>query len=507
MKGVVSLTILATTAAAFEQVVLGQVDRGSEWTVFPHPIKRVAVIGAGPSGLQVAAELLEHNFTVRLFDRSPGPGGNWLYSEEYPTRESYPDTRLEDIIKPWVPGSLPHREYYLEGDDGLTLDYRWREHWQPSPVWWGLHTNSPTSITEMPDVPYPPDSPFAPHQKVVSSHVRAYATLHGLNVNDEPTVAYSTLVERIDKAGETWNLTLKRVKKIENVDLRTGAKQAALEAEWWQESFDAVVVSQGLEDGSEIARELEPYAKHIYVSSKDYDRSKLHPFRRRAFRRLPSACSVVAEVAEFRSLGNALNGIKDGKVVLKDGETLTGIDEVNIKLTYGCRSQLINASTRESDGRRRYRNVHWTGNYIPDPTLAFTNTRPWTTVRYQAYGLAKIWEGTARLPNEAELWRQYESARYTFFWDLWGTGRSEALLRQWVAWLNNESLQHGGRLVNHFPNSNREIFSYFMNWEIKEDYISYANFTDFEHVPAWQWGQDDLADALWHEDELEYGLW
>ena len=90
MKGVASLVTLATAAAAFEQIVLGQQDSGSKWTLFPHPIKRVAVIGAGPSGLQVAAELLEHNFTVRLFDRSPGPGGNWLYSEEYPVRESYP---------------------------------------------------------------------------------------------------------------------------------------------------------------------------------------------------------------------------------------------------------------------------------------------------------------------------------------------------------------------------------------------------------------------------------
>ena len=70
-----------------EQTVL---DSDSPWTVFSHPIKRVAVIGAGPSGLQVAAELKDHNFNVTLYDRAPGPGGNWRFTDEIPTREAYP---------------------------------------------------------------------------------------------------------------------------------------------------------------------------------------------------------------------------------------------------------------------------------------------------------------------------------------------------------------------------------------------------------------------------------
>lgn len=31
-----------------------------------------------------AAALIEHGFEVRLFDRSPGPGGNWYYSSKPP---------------------------------------------------------------------------------------------------------------------------------------------------------------------------------------------------------------------------------------------------------------------------------------------------------------------------------------------------------------------------------------------------------------------------------------
>jgi hypothetical protein len=67
-------------------------------TTFHHPIRRVAVVGAGPAGLQAAAKLIEHNFTVRLFERALHPGGNWLYSEETPIRESYPQVLRSSVF-------------------------------------------------------------------------------------------------------------------------------------------------------------------------------------------------------------------------------------------------------------------------------------------------------------------------------------------------------------------------------------------------------------------------
>lgn len=170
----------------------------------------------------------------------------------------------------------------------------------------------------------------------------------------------------------------------------------------------------------------------------------------------------------------------------------------------------------------RLRNVHWTGHYISDPTLAFTNgelrpracsvsktktinvVRPWTIGPYQSYALAKVWEGTARLPNQQEMWRQYNDTRWSHFRGLFGTsgaqgrypshqswsctnlGMNVAIHRQYVTWINNESLEHGGPLVDNWPvkcvsflglhptskdltklHRNREIFSYYANkeWE------------------------------------------
>lgn len=57
---------------------------------FSHPIRRVAVIGAGPNGLQAAAALIDHGFEVRLFERRTRPGGNWFYTDAKPVHATFP---------------------------------------------------------------------------------------------------------------------------------------------------------------------------------------------------------------------------------------------------------------------------------------------------------------------------------------------------------------------------------------------------------------------------------
>ena len=63
---------------------------GNDYYHFKHPIRRAAVIGAGASGLQHAATLVEHGLQVRLFDRTPNPGGNWQYTPLRPIPASFP---------------------------------------------------------------------------------------------------------------------------------------------------------------------------------------------------------------------------------------------------------------------------------------------------------------------------------------------------------------------------------------------------------------------------------
>lgn len=97
------------------------------------------------------------------------------------------------------------------------------------------------------------------------------------------------------------------------------------------------------------------------------------------------------------------------------------------------------------------------------------SVRPWTIGRYQSYAFAKVWEGTARLPTQKQMREDYEIGKYHFR-GLYGTLPAEgtttlyflylkevhalhtpALFRQYVAWLNNESLENGGRFVEPWP--------------------------------------------------------
>ncbi|KAJ7114360.1 hypothetical protein C8R44DRAFT_881205 [Mycena epipterygia] len=133
------------------------------------------------------------NFSVRLFEHAPSPGGNWFYTEVTPVWESYPDKlifpsdKAEDAEN--IPQDLPATRYQSEGADGIALD----ERWAPAT---GL------VITELPSVKYSAAIPWSVSVHDVQRHVRAYASMHGLNANDAPIspsspeiVSYATRVE------------------------------------------------------------------------------------------------------------------------------------------------------------------------------------------------------------------------------------------------------------------------------------------------------------------------
>jgi NADPH-dependent 2,4-dienoyl-CoA reductase/sulfur reductase-like enzyme len=60
----------------------------------PHIIERVAVIGAGPAGLQQTAALLNAGLKVRMFERAPRPGGQWMYTDKTPISAPFPYVAL-----------------------------------------------------------------------------------------------------------------------------------------------------------------------------------------------------------------------------------------------------------------------------------------------------------------------------------------------------------------------------------------------------------------------------
>lgn len=106
---------------------------------------RVAVIGAGPSGLVAAKHALEAGFVTTVFEASDDLGGQW-----YTT--------------------APH-----------------------SGVWPGMHTNTSRAMTAFSDFPAPPDYPLHPAAEQIQAYLRAYA--HRFGVIDH--IRFNTPVENV----------------------------------------------------------------------------------------------------------------------------------------------------------------------------------------------------------------------------------------------------------------------------------------------------------------------
>ncbi|KAJ7485654.1 FAD/NAD-P-binding domain-containing protein [Mycena latifolia] len=478
-------------------------DPDSPWTTFPHPISRVAVIGAGPAGLQAAAHLIAANLTVRLFERAPSPGGNWFYTEDTPAREAYPGVPLKGT-EPF-PDELPATIYYEEGDDGVRLEDRWKEHWQPRPVWYDLHTNTPAAIHKLPGINYPPNIPWSVSVHDVQRHVRAYASLHGLNSNDEsessaPITSYSTVVEKVQKRNSTaWTLTLRRLERLH--------ESKRIKADLWTEDFDAVVVAAGpcttphvpaiegignwsmaMLDGrypmqhsqsyrhperysgktvlivgasvsaADIARNIGPFVRRLIISVRSSPGRRAYGFD--ILLRFPEKTELIPEISSFDSLDGFDQGIKNGKIRLANGTVLEGVDEVGSLFSFSL-AQL---------------------SFLPLATArtpSSLTSHPWTIGRYPSYGLAKVWTGTARLPSRKQMWQDHQAGKYKF-------GIIIDFLPQ-EAWLNSESLELGGPLVEPLPVEAREIFTYFVNAHWGHNVLSHDDYTRFDNLPASEW--------------------
>lgn len=208
--------------------------------------KRVAVIGAGPSGLSALRALADEKVfdTVRLFERREMVGGIWyvhLQIEEEPRlinchriHDPEPDTFPSPVAKrPTTqrpPVDLPALTMPLGEDVGArTGIYNSLDSNVGAKVMAFTHTpfpeiNSAASVTR-----YGANNPTRPWQVIadyLEDGFKNYRHLLSLN----------TTVEKAKKIGSEWVLTLCKS------DEKDRGKQQDY---WWQEKFDAIVVATG----------------------------------------------------------------------------------------------------------------------------------------------------------------------------------------------------------------------------------------------------------------------
>ncbi|KAG2193831.1 hypothetical protein INT47_004698 [Mucor saturninus] len=203
--------------------------------VFKKPIKNVAVIGAGPSGLPSARHLRDAGMNVRVFERKSDVGGIWNYSDTAPLKPKIPTSRVSRAIDPEA-FTAP-----LEGRDKKTVEMTPETQklllrkCPPTACYRDLYNNTSVHLFNYPDFPYPKDTPhWAPHT-ITKEYFQRYAKEFDLL----PLIEFNTCVELVakNKENDTWEVSLCKFDVYPSGLVRVSR---------WKETFDAVVGASGL---------------------------------------------------------------------------------------------------------------------------------------------------------------------------------------------------------------------------------------------------------------------
>ncbi|KAJ5770086.1 uncharacterized protein N7511_002137 [Penicillium nucicola] len=402
--------------------------------------KRVAVIGAGISGVVTAGHLLAVGIAVTVFERSHAAGGVWLYDKRTPIEAHYPSPR------PSVSQEYVNDE--REGKERKIL-----LHAPPGPCYESLTNNVSTPLLETKLNSWPEGTaPFVRHF-VLKDYIQDTAKKAGV---DDVTI-YGAQVTKVYKEGPTWTVKWTTLSEndeeiVENEDSATfdsvivasghyhtplvpdikGLPEA--KAQWptriyhsksfrRSEGFEGknVLLLGGGVSSLDIAKEISKTANKIYQSTRNgaFDLPETA---------LPEKTQRIGEVASFNispSTSPSSTSHLPLTVTLKSGESLEGIDTIVLCTGYQMSLPFLpqynnhaisapeaNETVLVTDGAQIH-NLHDDIFYIPDPTLAFVGipfyTATFSLFEFQALAVTAFLSGTAQLPSTAVLRAEYET--------------------------------------------------------------------------------------------------
>ncbi|RYN47645.1 hypothetical protein AA0114_g7622 [Alternaria tenuissima] len=445
------------------------------------PSNRVAVIGAGISGVVAAAHLKKEGIEVVVFERSSAAGGIWRYDERKPLEPSYSSAKRSRA-------DSVHASEDLEEVESLL-------HAPPGPCYVGLKNNVSTRLLETTLNQFPPGTEDYVTHDVLCDYIQATTLSTGVH----ELTQYDTDVRSVIKNGRLWT--------VETATLQTDA-QGVLRRHESSQNFDAVVVASGhyhapripdtpgladwkrqfpdrvqhsklyrkpenahnknylLVGGSvsatDIARELSPYANKIIQSQRN-GKFDLPPSM------LPDNAYRVDEIVSYdEPRVNTLASLKDTQpipatVTLKSGAKICDIHHVILctgyHLTLPFLSQLTSDETPVdqadetllvTDGTQ-FHNLHKDIFFINDPTLAFVGvpffTATFTLFEFQAMVVAKVLSGQAKLPSKDAMRLEYnvrvETKGYgKAFHSL--RDQEASYVKELIAWVNSD-LEKAGK--------------------------------------------------------------
>ncbi|KAI0592862.1 FAD/NAD(P)-binding domain-containing protein [Biscogniauxia sp. FL1348] len=212
--------------------------------------RRVAVIGAGVSGLTVARRLLAEGVNVTVYERQPMAGGVWYYTSN-------------------------------------------KRHAFATPAYKSLETNFPRELMEFSDFPWPSNTSAFPSRQQVHNYIQEYGRDVPVCYNREVVDVYlRTRIHPTDWKIQTRNTTTGKVseKDFHAIVVATGTYNTPFEPEYsglaaWKDKYPRsvshaktyrkpdkfrgknVVVVGNSASGWDISLQIAKVAKKVWVSS------------------------------------------------------------------------------------------------------------------------------------------------------------------------------------------------------------------------------------------------
>lgn len=435
------------------------------------PGSRVAVVGAGISGVTAAGHLLREGLSVTVFERSKWAGGVWHFNEQTPEDPSYPSsTPSVGDYQLSSPGQHAYRTPPPESVDGvqetssksdLTGDALQVHFSPPGPCYAGLRNNVPTSLMFSVLSPWPAGTEDVVNQINLERYIQMLARNHGV----DQVTQYDTRVDEIRKTedGGRWvvrTVTLERRHDVPQLVERYSEFDSVVVAsghynlpripdtpglkEWKAAFGDRVIHSKQYRKAEnyrgknllvigagvssvDICKELGEVANRIFQSVRgglfDLPPTMLPGIAQR----VAEASNYVIDDDSFKADGPHPLAHDDhipGTIVLKDGQTLSDIDYVIVATGYITSYPFLshlhadNVPATEagpevlvtSEGEMAH-NLHKDIFYIPDPTLVFVgvpyHVATFSLFDFQSQIVSRVFAGKALLPSDEEMRKEY----------------------------------------------------------------------------------------------------
>jgi cation diffusion facilitator CzcD-associated flavoprotein CzcO len=223
-------------------------------------VKSVAVVGCGPAGAITIDALIQEGVfdKITVFERREQPGGCWI-PDQPGTEHKLP---IQELAARTADNPIPTPKELPTWTPKSTI-YRFAE----TSIYPTLETNIAAQAMEFSQEPIPDikselsirrhgeDTPFR-HHSVIQRYIEDIVRPH------ENLVRYNTTVERIEKTGDKWHLTLREADSLRDY--------------WWAESFDAVIIASG--------HYIVPFVPHIEGLAEFAERYPGHVEHSKSFR-------------------------------------------------------------------------------------------------------------------------------------------------------------------------------------------------------------------------------